>query len=32
MTPESALVLQVLRNGAAIEIRIPAPGAPEDKR
>jgi membrane-associated protease RseP (regulator of RpoE activity) len=32
LAPDSALILQVQRDGAAIEVRIPAPGAPEDKR
>jgi hypothetical protein len=29
---DTALVLQVLRDGAAIEVRIPAPGVPGDRR
>lgn len=32
LAPDSALLLQVLRDGAAIEVRIPAPGAPGDRR
>jgi hypothetical protein len=32
MTPESALVLQVQRDGSVIEVRISAPGAPGEAR
>jgi len=32
LPPGSALVLQVQRNGSATEVRIPAPGAPGERR
>jgi hypothetical protein len=32
LAPDSALVLQVQRDGTAIEVRIPAPGPPAESR